>query len=104
MRTGSDGPVTSTPSLAVPVRHTATSTPTSDAGAAEGSEGRTTSADLMGGATGGGLTTQAGSCAKATQADPAARSRLPWLLTDEETETEPDDMYSQGDRLDPHKD
>ena len=58
----------------------------------------------MGGATGGGLTTQAGSCAKVTQADPAARSRLPWLPTDEETETEPEDMYSQGDWLDPHKD
>ncbi len=58
----------------------------------------------MGGATGGSVTTQVGSCAKATQADPATRSGLPWLPTDGETETEPKDMYSQGDRLDPHKD
>ncbi len=32
------------------------------------------------------------------------RSRLPWLATDEEFETEPEDLYSQGDRPDPHKD
>ncbi len=48
-----------------------------------------------------------GSCAKANQADPTTRSRLPWLPTDDEPETEPEDMYSQEDRLDqldPHKD
>ncbi len=50
------------------------------------------------------MTSQVGSCAKATQADPAAHSRLPWLPTDEETETKPEDLYSQGDRMDPHKD
>ncbi len=57
-----------------------------------------------GGATGGGVTTQAGGCSKATQADPATRSRLPWLPTDGETVTEPEDLYSQGDRMDSHKD
>ncbi len=103
-QTGSDGPATSTPSSAAPMRHTATLAPTSDAGAVGRSEGRTTSADLTGRATGGSLTMQAGSCAKATQADPATRSRLPWLPTDYETETEPEDMYSQGHRLDPNKD
>ncbi len=103
-QTGSDGPATSTPSSAPPLRHIATLAPTSNAGAAGRNEGRTTSADLTGGAIGGNVTTQVGVCAKATQANPATRSRLPWLPTDEETETEPEDMYSQGDRLDPHKD
>ena len=79
--------LTSTPSSAAPVRHTATSAPTPNAGA-----------------NGGGVTTQAGGCTKATQADLAARSRVPWLPTDEETETEPEDLYSQGDRADSHKD
>ncbi len=101
---GSDDPATSTPSSAAPVRHTATFAPTSDAGATGRSEGKTTSAGLTGGVTGGNLMTQAGSCAKATQADPATCLRLPWLPTDDESETEPEDMYSQGDRLGPHKD
>ena len=78
--------------------------PTSDAGATGWSEGRTTSADMTVGATGENSTTQAGSCAKATQVDPTKRSRLPRLPTDDESETEPEDMYSQGDRLDPNKD
>ncbi len=101
---GCDGPATSTPSSAAPVRHTATSAPTSDAGATGRNEGRTTSTDLMGGATDGGVTTQAGGCAQATQADPAIRSGLPWLPNNEETETEPEYLYSQGDRLDSHMD
>ena len=86
-QTGSDGPATSTPSSAASVRHVAETAPSPYAGA-----------------TGGGMTTQAGGCTKATQADPAARSRLPWLPTDEETETEPEDLYSQGDRVDSRKD
>ncbi len=45
-----------------------------------------------------------GSCAKAMQVDPAVRPGLPWLATDNESETEPEDLYSQGDRPDPHKD
>ncbi len=40
----------------------------------------------------------------ATQVDPAKRSRVPWLPTDEETETEPEDLYSQGDQIDSRKD
>ncbi len=103
-QTGSDGPATSTPSSAAPVRHTTTLATTSDAGAAGRNVGRTTSADLTGGATGASVTTQARRCAKATQADPATRARLLWLPTDDETETKPEDMYSQRDRLDPHKD
>ncbi len=79
-QTGSDGPATSTPSLTVPVRHPVVSAPTPDAGD-----------------NGGGETTQAGGCTKANQVDPAKRSRVPWLPTDEETETEPEDLYSQGD-------
>ncbi len=86
-QTGSDGPATSTPSSAAPVRHTAASAPTPNAGA-----------------NGGGTTTQAEGCTKATQVDPAARSRVPWLSTDEETETEPEDLYSQRDRVDSCKD
>ncbi len=103
---GSDGPATSTPGSAAPVIHTArpTSAPTPDAGTAGRNEGRTTSADLMRGATSGGVTTQAGSCTMATQANPTTRLKVPWLPTDEETETEPEDLYSQGDRLDPNKD
>ncbi len=100
-QTGSNDPATSTPSSAAPVRHTTTLAPTSDAGAAGWSEGRTTSANLMGGATGGSLTTQAGSCAKATKADPATHLRLPCLPTDDKSKTEPEDMYSQGARYDP---
>ncbi len=103
-QTGSDGPATSTPSSAAPVRHDATLAPTSDAGAAGRSEGRATLADLTGGATGGNRTTQTGSFAKATQADPAKRLRLPWLPTDDVSEIEPEDMYSQGNRLDQNKD
>ncbi len=57
----------------------------------------------MGGATAGGVTTQAGGCTKATQTEPATRSRLPWLPTDEETESKPEDLNSQGDRMDSHK-
>ena len=86
-QTGSDGPATSTPSSAAPVRHTAASAPTPDAGA-----------------NGGGETTQAGGCTKVTQIDPAVQSRVLWLPTDEETETEPEDLYSQGDRVDSCKD
>ncbi len=89
--------------MAALVRHTAALAPTSDAGAMGRSEGRTTSAHLTGEATGGNLTTQ-GSCAKATHADSATRSRLPWLPTDDKSETEPEDMYSQGDQLEPNKD
>ncbi len=86
-QTGSDGPVTSTPSSVVPGRHPAMSTPTPDVGANGGAE-----------------TMQAGGCSKATQVDPAKRSRVPWLPTDEETETEPEDLYSHGNRIDSRKD
>ncbi len=85
-QTGSDGLATSTPSSAAPVRHPVVSAPTPDAGA-----------------NGGGETTQAGGCTKVTQVDPATRSRVPWLPTNEETETEPEDLYSQGDRVDRKK-
>ncbi len=34
---------------------------------------------------------------------PTARSGLPWLPTDDESGTEPEDPYSQGDRPDPWK-
>ncbi len=96
-QTGSGGPATYTPSSAAPVRYTVALAPTSDAGATGWSEGRTTSTDPTGGATGGNLMTQVGSCAKATQADPATRSRFPWLPTDDESETEPEDMYKATD-------
>ncbi len=48
-QTGSDGPATSTPSSTVPGRHPVMSAPTPDTGA-----------------NGGGETTQAGGCSKAT--------------------------------------
>ncbi len=45
------------------------------------------------------------SCAKATQADPAARPRLTFYLAiDDEAETEPEDLYFEEDRPDPGKD
>ncbi len=101
MRTDREyGPATSTTSSAAPVRHTSALAPFSDAGAMGGNENRTTSADPAA----ENQMTQTGSCAKATQADPATRLRLPWLLTNDESEMEPEDMYSQRDRLDPHKD
>ncbi len=86
-QTGSDGPATSTPSSVASGRHPAVSTANPDVGANGGVE-----------------TTQAGRCSKATQVDPAKRVRVPWLPTDEETETEPEDLYSQGDRVDSRKD
>ena len=86
-QTGSDGPATSTPSSTVPARHPVVSAPTPDAGA-----------------NGGGETTQAGGCTKATQVDRAKRLRVPWLPTDEETVNYPEDLYSQGDRVDSRKD
>ncbi len=82
-QTGSGGPATSTPSSTVPLRHPVLSAPTPDAGAS-----------------GEGVTTSSGGCTKATQVDPAKRSRVPWLPTDEGTETEAEDLYSQGDRVD----
>ncbi len=86
-QTSSDGPATSTPSLTVLVRHPVVSAPTLDAGANVGGE-----------------TTPTAGCTKATQVDPAKRSRVPLLPTDGETETEPEDLYSQGDRVDSRKD
>ncbi len=86
-QTGSDSPATSTPSLAVLVSHPVVPTPTPDAGA-----------------NGESVTTSAGGCTKVTQVDPAKRSRVPWLPTDEETETEPEDSYSQGGRVDSRND
>ncbi len=68
------------------------------------SETRPTPADLADGAVGGTRATQTGSSVKATQADTAMQSRLLWLATGAESETEPGDLYSQGDQPDPHKD
>ncbi len=40
---------------------------------------------------------------KSTQMGPTLRSGLPWLATDDESGTETEDPYSQGDRPDPLK-
>ncbi len=44
-----------------------------------------------------------GTNTRSTQMGPARRSRSPWLATDDESGTEPEDVYSQGDRPDPLK-
>ncbi len=51
----------------------------------------------------GTQTSQAGTNTRSTQLGPTLQSGLPWLPTDDESETEPEDPYSQGDQPDPMK-
>ncbi len=57
----------------------------------------------MGSATEGMQTSQTGSGAKFMLAYQTTRQGLPWLALDDYSETEPEDLYSRGDRADPQK-
>ena len=102
-QTGSDGPVTPTPSTAASVRHNANVTTVSDAGSAGRCGERAASTDPTASAGSGTQTSQAGTNTRSTQMGPTLRPGLPWLPTDDESGTEPKDPYSQGDRPDPMK-
>ncbi len=99
-QTGGDGPVTPTSSTAAPVCHNATVTTASDARSAGRCGECAASTDPTARAAGGTQTSQAGMNIRSTQIGPTLRSGLPWLPTDDESGTEPEDPYSQGDRLD----
>ncbi len=102
-QTGSDGPVTPTASTAAPVRHNTNVMTTSDAGSAGRCGERIASTDPTVSVAGGTQTSQAGTNTRSTQMGSTLRSGLPWLPTDDESGTEPEDPYSQGDRPDPLK-
>ncbi len=102
-RTGSDGPVTPTASTAAPVHHNTNVTITSEAGPAGRCGERVASPDPTASAANGMQTSQAGTNTRSTQMGSTLRSGLPWLPTDDESGTEPEDPYSQGDRPDPLK-
>ncbi len=100
----SDGPVTSTPSSAAPVRHTVTQVaPASEAGPTRRCGDRAMRVDLAGSAARGTQTTETGTNNRPTQMGPVHWSKLPWLATDDKSGTEPEDVYCQGDRHDPQK-
>ncbi len=92
----SDGPATSTPSAAAPGRHTSAVATVAEDGPQGRAEGRTP-VDPADNAAGGTRAMQMGSCAKFTQVDLAAWTKLVSLATDDEPETGPEDLYSQWD-------
>ncbi len=102
-QTGSDGPVTPTPSTTAPVRHNANVTTVSEAGSTGRCGECAASTDPTASAVNGTQTSQTGTNTRSTQMGPTLRSGLPWLPTDDESGTEPEDPYSQGDRPDPLK-
>ncbi len=95
-QTGSDGPVTPTPSTAAPVRHNTNVPTVSDAGSAGRCGERAVSTDPTVSVASATQTSQAGTNTRSTQMGPALRSGLPWLPTDDESGTEPENPYSQG--------
>ena len=102
-QTGSEGPVTPTVNTAAPVRHHPNATVTSESGSAGRCIEHVASTDPTAGAANGTQTSRAETATRSTQMGTAVRSGLPWLFTDEESGTEPEDLYSQGDRPDPLK-
>ncbi len=102
-QTGSDGPVTSTASTAAPVRHNPNAMNPSEVGSAGRCGERAASTDPTASAANGTQTSQAETTTRSTQMGSTVRSGLPWLPTDDESGTEPEDPYSQGDRPDPLK-
>ena len=93
----------STASTTVPVRHNPNTTITSEIGSAERCGEHAASTDPTASAANGTQTSQAETATRSTQMGPAVRSGLPWLPTDDESGTEPENLYSQGDRPDPLK-
>ncbi len=102
-QTGSDGPVTPTPSTAASVHHNANVTSVSDAGSDGRCGERAASTDHTAGTANLTQTSQVGTNTRSTQMGSTLQSGLPWLPTDDESGTEPEDLYSQGDRPDPRK-
>ncbi len=102
-QTGSDGPVTPTPSTTAPVRHNATVTTVSEAESAGRCGERAVSTDPTASAANGTQTSQAGTNTRSSQIGPTLQSGLPWLPTEDESGTEPEDPYSHGDRPYPLK-
>ena len=102
-QTGSDRPVTPTASTAAPVRHNPNATITSEIGSAGRCGEHIASTDPTASAGNGTQTSQAGTTTRSTQMGSTLRSGLPWLPTDDESGTEPEDPYSQGDQPDPWK-
>ncbi len=102
-QTGSDGPVTPTADPAATVRTNPNVTIPPEAGSVGRSGEHAASANPPLSAVSGNQTSQAETTTRSTQMGPAARSGLPWLPTDDESGTEPEDPYSQGDRPDPWK-
>ncbi len=100
---GSDGPVTFTPSAAAPVRPTANLAPVLEAGST-GRDGECAASTYpIASAVSRTQTSQTGTSTRSTQMGPTLQSGLPWLAADDESWTEPEDPYSQGDRPDPLK-
>ncbi len=102
-QTGSDGPVTPTASTAAPVRHNPNETIASEVGSAGRCGEHTASTDPTASVANGTQASQTATTNRATQMGSTVRSRLPWLPTDDESGTETEDLYSQGDRPDPLK-
>ncbi len=102
-QTGSDGPVTPTASTAAPVRHNPNTTIASETGPAGRCGEHAASTDPTASAANGTQTSQTETATRSTQKGSTVRSGLPCLPTDDESGTEPEDLYSQGDRPDPLK-
>ncbi len=102
-QTGSDGPVTPPASTAAPVRHNPNETIASEIGSAGRCGERTASTVPTASVTNGTQASQTATTTRTTQMEPTVQSRLPWLPTDDESGTELEDLYSQGDRPGPLK-
>ncbi len=99
----SDGPVTSTPSTAAPAHHNVKTTTVSEAGSTGRCGEHAASTDPTVSAVSWTQTSQTGTNTRSTQMGPTLQSGLPWLPTDDESGTEPEDPYSHGDQPDPLK-
>ncbi len=93
----------STPSTTASARHNANVTTVSEAGSTGRCGEHAASIDPTASAVSGTQTSQTGTTTRSTQMGPTLWSGLPWLPTDNESGTEPDDSYSHGDRPDPLK-
>ncbi len=102
-QTGSDDPVTPTANPAAPVRPNSNGAVSTEVGSAGRGAEHATPTNPTASAANGTQTSQAETTTRSTQMGPTARSGLPWLPTDDESGTEPEDPYSQGDRPDPWK-
>ena len=102
-QTGSDGPVTPTASTAAPVRHHPNATITSESGSAGRCGEHVASTDPTASTANGTQTSQAETATRSTQMGSAVQSGLLWLPRDDESGTEPEDLYSPEHRPNPLK-